>query len=140
MSGAMVDAESAVRDYLLTDEVNRRITNSGDTIEVYCGEFNPDSPRTCIMVRDAGGLGGDAYMRLDYPMIYVWVRAEDVDTAKTICARIDDELHQLGPKALNATVYCLCMLRNTGKQRLDDEDQKLVQYFIVYNLKCRRIT
>ncbi len=139
MPGTIVDAETAVRDFLMTSEINNKITNSGSTIKVYCGEFNPDSPKTCIMVRDAGGWAADAYMRLDYPMIQVWVRSDDVDTAKTIISRIDDELHRLGPKAISDDVFCLCMLRNTGKQRLDDPITNLVRYFILYTMKCRRI-
>jgi hypothetical protein len=138
-NGSMVDAESAVKDYLETDEVNYRITNSGDKITVICGEFNPDSPRTCISVRDAGGLSGDAYLRISRPWVRVWVRSDDVDKAKTIISRIDDELHQFGPNPLNATVFCLCCLRNTDKQRLDDPETKLVQYWITYALQCRRI-
>lgn len=135
----MVDAESAVADYLETTAVNHTITNSGTDIAVIRGEFNPDSPRTCISVRDAGGMSGEPYMRLSAPWIRVWVRSDTVDKAKTIMARVDDELHQLGPKALNDTVFCLSMLRNTDKQRLDDPETKLVQYFITYSLRCRRI-
>ncbi|MDO8715324.1 MAG: minor capsid protein [Dehalococcoidales bacterium] len=139
MSGAMVDAESAVADYLETTEVNHRITNSGTDITVIRGEFNSDSPRTCISVRDAGGMSGEKYMRISSPWVRVWIRSDSVDKAKTIIARIDDELHQLGPKALNDTVFCLSMIRNTDKQRLDDPETKLVQYFITYATNCRRI-
>ncbi len=140
MSGSMVDAESAVRDYLMTAAVQAAVTNSGTSITVRCGEFNSDDPRTCIMVSDAGGLSGDKYTRVSRPWVRVWVRSDTVDKAKTIMARVDDELHQFGPKALNSTVFCLCMLRNADKQRLDDPMTKLVQYFITYQLQCRRIT
>ena len=59
---------------------------------------------------------------------------------KTLIARLDDELHMLGPKAISDDVFCLTMLRNTGRQRLDDPDTQLVQYFILYNTVMRRIT
>lgn len=141
MSGAdsMVDAEGAVREYLLTEEVNSRITASADRIDVVLYEFNSDSPRTSLMVRDSGGVG-ETYMRLDNAFVQVWVRSSDPDDAKKIIARVDDELHQLGPKAISSTVYCLKMLRNTGRQRLDDPHNKLVQYFIIYDTTMRRIS
>ena len=139
MAGAdsMVDAESAVKDYLDGATVNARITNNAETIQVYLHEFNSDSALTSIMVRDAGG-SSDAYMQLDYPTIQVWVRSSDPDDAKTVIARVDNELQQFGPEALNASVFCLSMLRNTGRQRLDDIHNKLVQYFIIYNAVMRR--
>lgn len=138
-TGSIVDAESAVRDYLMTTPVQQRLTGYGSAIKVYCGEFNPDSPRTCIMVREAGGLGGDPYLRISRPWIQVWARSDTVDKAKTLMSRIDDELHQYGPNAFNASVFCFCCLRNTDRQRFDDPDANLVRYFIIYSLQCRRI-
>ena len=67
------------------------------------------------------------------------MRDNDAAEAKVLIARIDDLLHQLGPKALNATVKCLAMFRNVGRQRLDDPENDLVQYFITYNMSCVRI-
>jgi len=141
MSGAntMVDVESAVRDYLMTDEVNQRIVGySGSIIRVYLYEFNPDAPKTCLMVREAGG-SGNVYLRLDNVMIQVWTRAEHPEIAKKLMLRVDDELHQLGPKQLNDEVFCHSMLRNTGKQRVDDPVTKLAQYFVTYNVICSRV-
>jgi len=141
MAGAatMVDAENAVRTYLLTAEVQARLTNSSSTgIKVFTYQFNSDAPRTCIMVRDAGG-SADAYVRLDTITLQVWARSDSVATAKTLISRLDDELHMLGPKAISDTVFCNTMLRNTGKQRFDDPDSQLVKYFIVYNAIMRRV-
>ena len=72
MSGAdtLVDAEGAVRDYLASEEVNLRLTNSGDSIKVYEHEFNSDAPDTCIKVVASGG-SGDKYLVLDYPLVRV---------------------------------------------------------------------
>ena len=141
MSGAdsMVDTENALRTYLLTAEIMQRLTGgTGSTIKIYTFEFNSDTPKTAIMIRDAGGLG-DTYLNLDKPLMQIWVRSDNVDTAKTLIARLDDELHRLGPKAISDDVFCLVMLRNTGMQRLDDPDSQLVQYFILYNTVMRRI-
>jgi len=139
---AMVDVENALRTYLLTAEVQGRLTGySGSGIRVFLYEFNSDQenvPKTCLMVRDVGGLS-DTYLNLDKPLVQVWVRSDSVATAKTLMARVDDELHRLGPKAISDDVFCLTMLRNTGKQRLDDPDSQLVQYFVIYNTVMRRI-
>jgi len=138
---ALVDAETALRTYLLTDNVQSYLTgNSGSTVKVFTHEFNSDRenvPNTCIMVRDVGGIG-DSYLNLDDPFVQVWVRSDSVSTAKTLMARVDDKLHRLGPKAISDDVFCLTMLRNTDKQRLDDPDSQLVQYFVIYNTVMRR--
>lgn len=136
---SLLDIESGLRDYLMTDEVAFRISGSSSKIKIFLYEFNSDTPKTCIMIRDAGGTS-DTYLRLDKPMVQVWIRSDNVDNAKTIMRRLDDELHQLGPRALSDEIFCLCCLRNTGMQRLDDPDNKLVQYFVIYNFICRKIT
>jgi len=146
MSGAnsMVDAEIALRTYLMGAEVMARLTGqSGDEIKIFTHGWNSDRenvPYTAIMIRDVGGQG-DNYMELDKPFVQVWARATpgNVDTAKQLIARLDDELHRLGPKEISDDVRCLTMLRNTGKQRLDDPDSQAVQYFITYNTVMQRI-
>ena len=144
MSGAnsMVDAENALRTYLLTDAVQDSLDGgSGTGVKVFLHSFNSDRgsvPNTCIMIRDVGGQS-DAYMELDKPFVQIWARSDDVDTAKTLIARLDDELHRFGPAALSDDVFCLTMLRNTGRQRLDDPDSQLVQYFITYNTIMWRV-
>tara|TARA_R100000750_G_scaffold38097_1_gene24540 strand:- start:2 stop:448 length:447 start_codon:yes stop_codon:yes gene_type:complete len=141
-ANSMVDAENALRTYLLTAEVQARLTGgSGTGIKIFLYEFNSDQenvPKTCIMIRDVGG-DGDIYLELDKPLVQIWVRSDSVNTAKTLIGRLDDELQRLGPKAISDDVFCLTMLRNTGKQRLDDPDSQLVQYFIMYNTVMRKI-
>jgi len=139
---AMVDVETALRTYLMTDAVQDRLTNfSGSNIKVFTYEFNSDQenvPNTCIMVRDAGG-AGNPYLNESNTLFQVWVRSDSVDTAKTLIARVDDELQRLGPKAISDDVFCLMMIRNSGKQRFDDPESQLVQYAITYRSAMRRI-
>ena len=136
---SMVDAEGAVRDYLITNQDSITGEVGGDNITVDLHQFNEDSPILAFMVRDAGGIGGHVDLQLDQPTVQVWVRDNDAAEAKVLIARIDDLLHQLGPRALNASVFCLAMFRNVGRQRLDDLESGLVQYFITYNMSCVRI-
>jgi len=141
-ANSLVDVETALRTYLLTTTVQDRLDGgSGTGIKVFTNSFNSDQenvPNTCIMIRDVGGQS-DVYMELDKPLVQIWARSDDVDTAKLLIGRLDDELHRLGPKAISDDVRCLVMLRNTGKQRLDDPYSQLVQYFIVYNTIMQRI-
>ena len=138
--GSMVDAEGAVRDYLITNQDSITNVVGGDNIPIYLHQFNEDVPKLAFMVRDIGGVGGHTDLQIDQPTVQIWVRSNDAAEAKLLIARIDDLLHQLGPKALNATVKCLGMFRNVGRQRLDDPENGLVQYFITYNMSCVRIT
>ena len=137
---AELEIEDAVRDFLRGE--NNTITGNSNVIQIYVSNFPPEMTNAnavAILIRKAGGLAPHEELDLYKPWFQVWVRADTKEKAINIMKRVDTLLHRFGPKALNADLFGLSIVRNTGIQRLDDPVTNLVQFFAVYAAIVRAV-
>ena len=136
MAQQLFDIKNAVKDFLITI-MSDMVGGSGD-IPIDLNDFAPDTGQPAIMVRDSSGPGPNIYMPISNMAAFIFVRAEDPETAERIMRRLDGKLHRYGPAAFNDDVFCCHAERNTDLQLLPDpNNNNLTQYFCRYTMTVK---